>query len=314
MLELIVEKEKMSRDKPRVSIGLPVFNGENYLTDALDSILAQTYSDFELIISDNAATDRTREICEAYATQDSRIRYYRNQKNIGAAKNFNRVFELALGEYFKWSAHDDVIAPDFLMKCVDVLDQNPDVVLCIAKMNVIGQDGHVLTNYDVKLIDDMKLGSMDSPKTWDRFGDFIMLRHPCFEIFGLIRTKALKMTALIASHIGSDRNLLVELALLGRFYQLPEPLFLPREHPERSTRALPLHSRAAWFDPTKTGRFVFIHWRIFFEYFKSTMRVSLNWYERARCFMHMGNWLRFYGKYLVRDVLVAAKIMPVPKY
>ena len=101
-------------DRPRVSIGLPVYNGENFLEFALDSILGQTFQDFELIISDNASTDATESICRRYAAKDSRIRYYRNPNNQGAAQNYNRVFALARGEYFKWAAHDDVCKPNYL--------------------------------------------------------------------------------------------------------------------------------------------------------------------------------------------------------
>jgi glycosyltransferase involved in cell wall biosynthesis len=118
---------------PRVSIGLPVYNGENYLAETLDSILAQTFTDFEVIISDNASTDRTETICRQYAAQDRRIRYLRNTSNLGAAKNYNRVFELSQGEYFKWNGHDDPLAPVFLERCVAVLDRHPGVVLCFAR-------------------------------------------------------------------------------------------------------------------------------------------------------------------------------------
>jgi len=291
----------MNKREPRVSIGLPVFNGENYLEEALDSILAQTYSDFELIISDNASTDQTPEICRAYAARDPRIHCYRNAQNLGAAKNFNRVFELSSGEYFKWAAHDDLIAPDFLLKCVQVLDQDPTVVLCHSKVKFIDESGEVSANYDIKLC------NVDSPKPQDRFGDLIMMHHWCFDVFGLIRAKALKMTPLIASYIESDRALLVELGLLGRFYELPEHLFFSREHKERSVRALPeRHLRAGWFDPTKEGHIVLPRWRIFLEYSKSVRRVSPSRYERAWCYIHLVNWLRLYGKGLVKDLLVAA--------
>src|SRR3972149_8539793 len=97
----------MSKINPRVSVGLPVFNGEQFLRQALDSVLAQTYPGFELIISDNASTDRTQDICEAYATRDKRIQYYRQSKNVGGGRNYNFVFEVSNGEYFKWLAHDD---------------------------------------------------------------------------------------------------------------------------------------------------------------------------------------------------------------
>ena len=114
---------------PRVTIGLPVYNGQNYLVETLESLLAQTYTDFELVISDNASTDRTEAICRQYAAGDARIRYYRNDENIGASANYNRAFELGRGEYFKWAAHDDLLAPTYLERCVEVLDANPDVVL-----------------------------------------------------------------------------------------------------------------------------------------------------------------------------------------
>ena len=106
--------EAMSENEPRVSIGMPVYNGEKYLEEAIQSILAQTYSDFELVISDNASTDKTQEICLEYAARDSRVRYHRNEKNLGAAPNYNRTFELSTGQYFKWADYDDLLAEEFL--------------------------------------------------------------------------------------------------------------------------------------------------------------------------------------------------------
>ena len=109
----------MTQNKPRVSIGLPIYNGENLVIETLDSFLSQTFSDFEVIISDNGSIDRTQQICEDYAAKDGRIKYYRNLKNLGVAPNLNRVFELSSGEYFKWADHDDLLAPDFLLRCVE---------------------------------------------------------------------------------------------------------------------------------------------------------------------------------------------------
>src|SRR5579871_3942080 len=113
----------------RVSIGLPVHNGERYLREAIDSLLAQTYRDFELIISDNGSTDGTEAICRAYAAADPRIRYYREEQNRGCAWNWNRVFALARGEIFKWAAHDDVCAPRLVERCLEALDRCPEAVL-----------------------------------------------------------------------------------------------------------------------------------------------------------------------------------------
>ncbi len=134
----------MTQHSPRVSVGLAVYNGENFIRAAIDSILAQTFTDFELVISDNASTDKTQEICLEYAAKDGRIRYYRCERNMGAAWNQNRVFELSRGEYFRLAAHDDVIAPEYLAKCVEVLDQNPSVVLCHSWTKAINDQGEVI--------------------------------------------------------------------------------------------------------------------------------------------------------------------------
>ena len=134
----------MRSSSPTVSIGMPVYNGEKYLRQAISSILNQTYPDFELIISDNASTDETRQICLQYAARDRRIRYQCNPQNIGAAKNFNLVFKLASGKYFKWMAHDDTVTSDFLSKCVDILEQNLQVVLCHTRVRIIDAEDRVL--------------------------------------------------------------------------------------------------------------------------------------------------------------------------
>jgi glycosyltransferase involved in cell wall biosynthesis len=271
----------MKKDKPRVSIGLPVFNGENYIVEALDSILAQTYTDFELIISDNASTDRTEEICRAYAAKDERIRYFRNETNLGATANFNRVFELSSGEYFKWAAHDDIIAPDFLLKCVEVLDQDPSVVLCYTKTKTIDERGKAIEKCIVKL-------NTDSTRPHKRFRDMISVEHWCFQICGVARASVLRMTPLIASYSGSDRNLLAELSLIGRVYEIPEYLFFRRDHPKTSTRLFPGNrERMAWFDPT-AALFPFPSWLTFRGYFISITRVPMSRYERMLCYIQLG--------------------------
>lgn len=136
----------MQRDSiaPKVSVGLPVYNGERYLPKAIESILAQTYGNLELIISDNASTERTQEICRHYAERDARVRYYRRPVNVGAAPNFNRVFALAeASKYFKWAAHDDWIAPKYLEECVKALEEDPDAVLCQSLVGIMDADGQL---------------------------------------------------------------------------------------------------------------------------------------------------------------------------
>ena len=132
---------------PLLSVGLFVYNGDRFLEEALDSILNQTFTDFELIISDNASTDRTGKIAEAYAERDRRIRYYRAERNMGAGWNVRRVYELARGKYFKQAAADDLLEPDFLRRCVQILETDPGCVLAHARTKEIDENGAFISNY-----------------------------------------------------------------------------------------------------------------------------------------------------------------------
>jgi glycosyltransferase involved in cell wall biosynthesis len=113
---------------PQVSIGMPVYNGEDTIGEALDSLLAQTFTDFELIISDNASTDGTEAICRGYAAKDSRIRYVRQVANFGGAANFQFVLDEAVGDYFMWAAADDWWSPNFIEVNAHALDSNTHFV------------------------------------------------------------------------------------------------------------------------------------------------------------------------------------------
>jgi glycosyltransferase involved in cell wall biosynthesis len=272
---------------------MPVFNGEKYLKEALDSILTQTYSDFELVISDNASTDHTQQICRAYVAKDSRIRYYRNEKNLGVSKNYNRVFELSSGEYFKWANHDDVHAPEYLQKCVSVLDQDPSVVLCHSKTNRIDENGNVVGNYDHRTL--WRIGSW---KPHERFGDLISMRNPCWSMLGVGRASSFRKTALLGSYIGADRNLLAEIGLIGRIIEIPDHLFFRRDHPEAYTRrfceekfAISVdkfaEQLAYWRQRDWTS---FPNWKDCAEFFRSVYRASLKWDERLLCYDQIFRW------------------------
>ncbi|MCL7413412.1 MAG: glycosyltransferase [ANME-2 cluster archaeon] len=268
------------------------------MKEALDSILAQTFTNFELIISDNASTDGTYEICKEYADKDPRIQYYRNEQNLGAAWNFNRVFELSRGKYFKWAAHDDILDPNCISEFVEVLDNDDSIILCNSKAKIIDKYGEIIRDY---IISSEK---PNSHKPQDRFGYLILLHHACFDVFGLIRSDALRKSSLIQAYSGSDRALLAELSLLGRFYEIPEYLFFNRDHAERSIKALPnTFFRSGWFDPSKEGKIIPPRMRIFSEYVKFINRSSLGWYERACCYGHMCNWLRRYYRLIAKELL-----------
>jgi glycosyltransferase involved in cell wall biosynthesis len=293
----------MSNTKPRVSIGLPVFNGENYIEEALDSILAQTYADFELVISDNASTDRTPQICQDYAAKDRRIRYFRNPENLGGVRNYNRAFELSSGEYFKWAGHDDVLAPEFLERCVQVLNEHPDVVLVHSQTRIIDEETRVTGNYDVVL-------RTDSTRPHVRFHDLIWVRHWCVQIYGLIRRSALEVTRLHGEYASSDRVLLIELTLRGPFHEIPEHLFFWRRHHQQgSTLAHDLHSYSAWFDPARKGASRAPASKLVLEHFRAVGYAQLSPSERARCYLSGLFRLGKYLSVLSRDITVPIRQM-----
>src|SRR3989441_5670759 len=213
-----------TRAAPRVSVGLPVYNGERYLPEALDSLLTQTYEDFELIICDNASTDRTGEIARSYVAKDSRVRYARNEKNLGAGRNFRRAFELCTGAYFRWAAADDLSAPQSLARCVEVLDQEPAVVLAYPKTRVIDEHGRVLSDYDDRL-------HLQSPRPSERFRQVLARLARNNAAYGLMRADVLKRTGLLGDFLSSDVVFTAELSLYGTFWEVPEYLFYRRFHP-----------------------------------------------------------------------------------
>jgi glycosyltransferase involved in cell wall biosynthesis len=282
---------------------MPVYNGENFLEATLDSLRAQTFGDYELIISDNASTDRTREICEDYAAGDSRICYCRSDTNVGAARNFNRVFKLTRGKYFKWAAHDDLCAPEFMARCVDVLDRDPSVVLVQSRVRPIDREGRVLSNPEVGLL-------AMSYRPHIRFYH-ILQAHMCYEIFGMIRADALHRTPLMGNYPHGDGVLLAWLGLLGRFYEVPEYLFYSRRHPDQAGTRLPdRYQWAEWFDPAMKRRIVLPHWRMFGEYLRAIHGVPIDRWQRLCCYGYMVHWLIWYRKKLLYNLAMTVGQIP----
>lgn len=280
---------------------MPVYNGENYISQAIDSILAQTYENFELIISDNASTDKTESICRKYASKDQRIFYYRNKQNLGAAPNYNRVFELSRGKYFKWASHDDLCAPEFLERCVDVLEKDPSVVLCFSRTVVIDEHGQFLRSYSNNL-------DLSSTKPYERFKQYhCRLRSftACDPIFGVIRRNKFKTTSLIGNYISSDMTLLGELALLGKFYEVPEYLFSRRNHSQMSVQAnYDWDKRILWFNPEKKGKLLFPHWSLFLSYISAINRVQINLYEKIKCYFFMNKLFLEQRNLFVKELII----------
>jgi glycosyltransferase involved in cell wall biosynthesis len=225
---------------PKLSIGIPVFNGQEFLPELLDSLLAQTFRDFEILICDNASSDRTPQICCDYALRDSRIHYSRNDRNLGAIANFNRVFELSTAPLFKWAAHDDLYHATYLDACVRLLEENPDAALAHAGTAFIDEKGDRLPfEKETGSFIDPKTGRRywpdvpgigDAPFAINRFWQVLTRARWGTHMFGVVRREVLQQTSLLLNFAGSDRAMLAELALLGRFKDASDQLFLKRLH------------------------------------------------------------------------------------
>jgi len=193
---------------PKVSIGMPVFNGDQFIRSALDSLLKQTFTDLELIISDNASTDGTERICREYAALDQRIRYVRQSANIGATANFKYVLDSARGDYFMWAACDDTRSPDFIELNLNFLSEHPAYV---ASTSPNGFEGH---NINRQTFVNFALDG----EIFERFIQFLdhcWISHGIF--YALVRTEVLRGCEIIGqSFIAADWAIDLYLASKGK--------------------------------------------------------------------------------------------------
>lgn len=273
---------------PRLSIGLPVYNGEKYLAESLDALLGQSYEDFELIISDNASTDGTADICRRFDRQDSRIRYIRQPENIGLARNHNFVFEQSAGQLFKWASYDDLYAHDLLERCVDALDENPHVVLAHSWTALVDDFGAVTKLLEYPLVTD----SLRAP---ERFQS-MLFANGGDDVYGVIRADILRRTALHGSYHHADRVITTEFALHGPFHQVADWLYFRRDHAEREERACPtLRTRCANMDPRRADRLRHPAVRLYGEYIlgyvTAIRRAPLSPADRQQCYRYLAQWM-----------------------
>ena len=241
--------------KEIVSIGMPVYNGARFLRRALDSLLAQEYQNFELLISDNASTDETSRLCKAYASKDKRIQYFRNERNVGALENFNRVFKLSSGEYFMWAAANDAWDTVYITRCKEILESDPEIVLCYTRTVLIDEGGNALRvtpdRFDTTTITDPVV----------RFSQTMWKVGWANILHGLIRSEAMRHTRLLIPTISaSDYIFLAELSIQGTFAQIPVPLFYRYEDSPTERR---LKKRLI---NMSTNKEIFMpHWRLMFH-------------------------------------------------
>ena len=262
---------------PRVSIGLPVYNGEDYLAEAIASVLGQTFPDFELVISDNASTDRTSEICRDYASSDSRVRYVRNERNVGAPKNYDLSWERCSGQYFKWLAHDDKLKPGYLAATVSALESNPDLVLCHSVVEYIDEHGEQLGFYRSVAKD---CGGRDPA---ERFAAVILRIHTCVDFFGLMPRKVTENSLLHQCFRGADRAFLAQVALRGPFLQLEEPLVQMRQHPGQYSQIENFREQLKFNNPAATHKHELSILRLYRCYRDLVQNESLSELERDAC-------------------------------
>jgi glycosyltransferase involved in cell wall biosynthesis len=272
-------------DRPLVGLGMPVFNGERFLAQAISSVLSQSYGNFELVICDNASTDGTEKICRDFARRDSRVSYHRNPENIGAYPNFNRTFELTHGKYFKWAAHDDVLDPEYLRACVDAMEAHPDAVVCQTQLDFIDAAGGKLG------VCSTDLEEAESGKPHVRFAAAALKAHDCYDIMGVFRRSSLEDSDLLISFHGADRAMIAQLSLSGPFLHLQRPLLQVRDHQDRYTRSKTnSKDRAVWHDTRLKGRLTFPIWRLYRQYWVMLAKSRVSAVDKLRGALHLLRW------------------------
>lgn len=275
---------------PRLTIGLPVYNGEKYVAESLEALLGQSFTDFELIISDNASTDNTGDICRRYEKQDSRVRYFRQPRNIGLSPNHNFVAEQARGELFKWAANDDLYARDLLERCIDALDKYPEIVLAHSWTAKIDDSGAVTETVKYPL-------NTASARAPERFRS-LLFDDGGDDDYGVIRTEVLRRTAMQGSYHHADRTIVAELGLHGPFYQVPDWLYFRREHPGQNG-GVSMRRRCVTMDPRRSDRLRHPAVRLYGEYVWAYIRMirhaPLSIADRRECYRYLAQWFASRG-------------------
>lgn len=286
---------------PRLSVGLAVYNGEPYLRQAIESILSQTYGDFELIICDNASEDATAAICAEFAARDDRVRYHRNPYNVGGVRNENRTMFLARGELFKLAAHDDVIAEDYLAECVGALDADHPAELAVPAVVVIDSDGNVLPGEPI-----VAGIEATAPRRIRALTD---RQYMCEATYGVARLSALRAVPPQDNSLHSDRILLCELALREPFRFARGAVLYRRLHLGNVLQDARAHM--SWFQPElrRSGRVRLPHWKLLVGYARMVARADVGRTDRARCALEVGRWALTARRSLAMDLFDAGRML-----
>ncbi len=284
--------------KPRVSIGMPVYNRDKYVAASIEAHLNQTYSDFELVITDNASTDRSDEICRAYAAKDSRVKYHRNPQNLGAAGNYNRCFELSVGEYFRWTPSDDLVSPNLLERAVEVLDRDPSVFVAYPKTKLIDGEGNITGEFDERL----HLTDERPSERWKGVQKNLRLGNLHY---GLNRARLFRKTGLLRNYNGGDFPLIAEMALYGKFYEIPDAFFYRRMHEEASSALKNSSDVMAFYDPKKRDKLFLQNWVHLGAHIRSVARAPISLVEKLRVYGYEGRCVVWDRREYMRELVGA---------
>lgn len=278
----------LSVHRPLVSIGVPVFNAERFLARALDSLLDQTLSDFELIISDNASNDTTQAICEDYAGRDRRIRYIRQKNNIGAPRNWNVLVHEARGIFFKWASANDYCSPRMLQQCVNVMEADPGIVLCYGRTQFVDENEQAMGVYERDI-------SLEDDQPSRRFGRVYTQLWLNNAQCGVFRLDVLRLTRLDRLYPSGDMALMAELALYGRFKVIPDVFLFRRQSRGTFTQMLTPLERQKVYNPEAKSPMKFVLARRTLDNLLSISRAPISIMEKIRSYqvaLRIARWDR----------------------
>lgn len=276
-------------EAPLISVGIPVFNGGRWIAQTIHSVLAQTLSDFEIVICDNASSDDTQSECRKLAERDARIRYFRNDKNLGAPENYNLCFRRSRGKYFKWNSASDLCRETLLERCIEVLEQRPDVALAYPRTELLFDDGHL-----EKEQDELELLS-ERPTV--RFRDYIQKVGLNHVMNGVMRREQLAITALHMPFYSSDICLMAELSLVGKFVQVPEYLFIRRNTIDTASSMQSGRELQRYYDPELKKRMLFQRFKLYLENYRTVKRAPISAAEKKtlnRFLLRQMRWSRYH--------------------
>ena len=288
----------------KVVSGLPVYNGQKYLAAAIESHQAQTYEDFELVISDNGSTDATADICAEYARKDARIKVLRSPQNRGILWNHRRVFEAVVSpsQYFRWAAADDIMEPGLLEAMVRVLDGRPEVEAVVPDTRNIDSDGRVIGSMPRTL-------DLQSPDVFERAHAVLTSGYQMVIAFGLFRASTLRRLRTGPDYLGWDFVFLWEVALRGQIVQTSGPALLRRFHPGATSHVKTASEMRRWVEPNSSAGMSFPHWTWAYERARSLLATPLSPRDRWRIGVMLARVTRWQRNSLARDVTQAARRM-----